>query len=195
VDVRVAVAERQTQDAFVSGARLDRAQEVAEGDLAFAAHDEVGAVCRVCVLLGREARVISPDDDAHPGPKRAHEPDEAMRGAPLKGHHGEPHDVGCPLAHQALHGLPDLVLHEHEIGCGHAMMFVHVASERSERAVRHPDRERRHVLEGVRHREKQHVHDIFSSAERGTPVALTHAVHHPRSVVATIRMRSPSCDS
>ena len=49
-------------------------------------------------------------------------------------------------------------LHEDEIGDGDVMVGIEVARERGQRAVRHADGDRRHVLERVRHREQQDVH-------------------------------------
>ena len=45
-----------------------------------------------------------------------------------------------------------------EIGDGDMVVRIDVAGQGRQRAVRHPDRHRRHVLEGIRHREQEHVH-------------------------------------
>jgi hypothetical protein len=45
------------------------------------------------------------------------------------------------------------------VGDGDVVMRVDVAGKRRQGAVRHADRERRRVLERVRHREQQDVHD------------------------------------
>jgi hypothetical protein len=41
------------------------------------------------------------------------------------------------------------------------VMGINVPSERGKGPVRHADSDRRHVLEGVRHRQQQYVHDIL----------------------------------
>ena len=61
-------------------------------------------------------------------------------------------------AHQPCDCCSHRRLHEDQIGNRDAVVWVDVASERGQRAVRHPDRDRRHVLEGVRHRQQQGVH-------------------------------------
>ena len=69
-----------------------------------------------------------------------------------------PTTSGCALAHQPLDGRRDAALDEHEVGDGDLVMRIDVAGERRERAVRHPDGDRRHVLERVRHRQQEHPH-------------------------------------
>src|SRR5947209_434759 len=41
-------------------------------------------------------------------------------------------------------------------------MRIDVSGERRERPIRHPDRDRRHVLEGVRHGEQENVHSYLA---------------------------------
>ena len=49
-------------------------------------------------------------------------------------------------------------LDEDQIGDRDAVMRIDVARQRRQRAVRHADRHRRHVLERIGHRQEQHVH-------------------------------------
>src|SRR5207244_74524 len=46
---------------------------------------------------------------------------------------------------------------------GDVMVSVHIAGDGCERAVGHPDDDRRHVFEGIGHREQQHVHALVNS--------------------------------
>ena len=106
----------------------------------------------------REARIVAADDDAHAGRQRAHQRDDPPRRRPLKGHHRQADDVGLRVADEALDRRPDGGLREDEVGDRDLMVRIDVAGERAERAVRHAHRDRRRVLERVRHREQQEAH-------------------------------------
>ena len=58
---------RQAGNRGQARAALERAQQLAERQLAFAAHDDVHADVRSGVRLRREARIVAADDDAHRG--------------------------------------------------------------------------------------------------------------------------------
>ena len=64
-----------------------------------------------------------------------------------------------------------------EVGDRDAVVRIDVARQRRQRAVRHPDRHRRHVLERIGHRKQQEVH--FFSISRGE-LSLMAAGPHPR---------------
>ena len=103
-------------------------------------------------------RVVAADHESHCGAKRANQLDETERCLPLKGHHREPDEVGLPLTDEPIDGLSDVALGENQIGDGHPVVAVDIAGQRAERAVRHADADRRHVLERVRHRDEEDVH-------------------------------------
>ena len=67
---------RQAGDAAQVAAAFERAQELAEGQVALAAHDDVDAPCRILVDLRGEARVVAADDNGDAGLERAHERDD-----------------------------------------------------------------------------------------------------------------------
>ena len=101
-----------------------------------------------------------------PGDARGHQhpqpADEPERGPPLEGHAGQADDVGPMLANEPLDGREDVAGDEHEVGNRHTVMGIDVAGQRREGAVRHAHADRRCVLERVRHREEQHVHQCAS---------------------------------
>ena len=145
----------------VSALRLERAQQLAERDLALAAHDEVDAAVRVLgVGLGREARVVAADDDVRAAGAACGR-GAMTRCAVLrwKVMTESPTTSGCVFGHEPLDGLSDPVLNEDQVGGGDVVVGVDVPGEGCQCPVRHPDGDRRHVLERVRHREQQDVHD------------------------------------
>ena len=149
---------REPGDAVESAASLERPHQLAEGQLALAAHDEVDRRRAVGVGLGGEARIVAADGDPHVGAERAQELDDAQRRLPLKGHDRQADQIGLVIADEPLEGRAHLALHEHEVGDGDAMMRIDVAGQRAEGAVRHADADRGHVLERVRHRHEEDVH-------------------------------------
>ena len=152
--VRVRQARRSTADA---SAALQRAQQLTERLLAFAADQKIHVVARL-VRRWREARIVPASDNACRRPKVLDEPRDLEGGCPLKRHDRQADDIGLVLAHQPLDGGDDLGLDQDEVGDRDAMMRIEVAGQRRERAVGHPDHDRRHVLEGIRHREQEHIH-------------------------------------
>jgi len=134
-----------------SGSRLNRTQQLAEGNFAFAAHKIIHT--HVGVSFRRKTGIVPADNDLYARPQLAHEIDNAPGGAPLKRHDGKSHDFRIQLADQSGHGFANLALHQDEIGDGDAMMGIDVSRKRCQRAVRHAHDGRRHVLKRVRHRE------------------------------------------
>ena len=95
------------------------------------------------------------------------EPREAQRRRALKGHHRQADHVGRGIVDEAPHRLGDMRLHQNEIGDDHAMVGVDVAGERRQRAVRHADGDRRHVLERIRHAQQEHIHRVLHALAAG----------------------------
>src|SRR5207247_2070615 len=104
--------------------------------------------------------------------------------------HGKAHHVRLPLAEEALHGLRHVLLDQHQVGHRHPVVGVQVAGEGGQGPVRHADGDRGHVLERVRHGEKEDVHGGSPSlqadprpasmcgSKHGTPRP-TDPVNHP----------------
>jgi hypothetical protein len=63
------------------------------------------------------------------------------------------------VANEPFDRLFDAALDEDEIRDRHRVPRIEVAGERRQRTVRHADGDRRHVLERIRHRQQQDVHD------------------------------------
>ena len=59
---------------------------------------------------------------------------------------------------------------------------VDVARQRRQRAVRHADRDRRHVLERVGHREQEDVHRALGIADDSTPCPLLQFIRRTRGL-------------
>ena len=111
------------------------------------------------------------------------EPREAQRRRALKGHHRKADDVGGGFLDETPHGLGHVRLRENEIGDDDAMMRVDVAGERRQRAVRHADGDRRHVLERIRHAQQEHIHRVLHEKEPRNP---TYGCAVARSDASTI---------
>src|SRR5205807_130001 len=116
----------------------------------------------------------------------------------LEGHDREPDDIGLLLGHEPLDRFSDPVLNEHQVRRGDPMVGIEVPGEGRQRPVRHPDGDRRHVFERVRHREQQDVHRrapwIRSSGPRlpGThcnPLALRAALDRRKVLDTKLRPR------
>ena len=111
------VAEPEAGDRRSSGRpALERAEQLAERQVAFAADDHVDAERRIRPRVRREARIVAADDDPDVGRERANERDDPARRAPLERHHREPDDVGLELADQPFDGRSDRGLREDQIG-------------------------------------------------------------------------------
>ena len=166
--------------------------QLAESLLAFAANDEVDVVARL-VRLRREARIVAADDDAGLRTELADEPRDAERRRALKRHHRQPDDVGRPFANQPRDRAPHIAPHENEVGDGDPVVGVDVARERRERAVRHANRDRRHVLEGVGHRQQQDIHRRCASASLNHKPAQAEAYRafRPRTCQEDVRPPAP----
>ncbi len=87
----IAIVPRQAPDLVDPGALFQRAQQLAEGNFALAAHQIIDA--HVLVSLGRETGIVSADHDFHSRAKRAHQVDNAARSSALKRHDGESDDL------------------------------------------------------------------------------------------------------
>ncbi len=138
---------------------LERPYQLAERQVAFAADDEVHAKRRMRPRLRRERRIVATDDDLGVGIDRLDERDDPARGAALERHHRKADELRLQLVHQPRHGRLNRRLREDQIGDGDVVMRIDVSRQRRERTVRHADGERRCVLEGVRHREQQNLHE------------------------------------
>ena len=136
---------------------LDRADQRTERPLAFAANEEIDR--RRLVGFRRQARIVAAGDDVRRRAQRAHQMHQLQRRCALKRHDRQADDVRFFVVQQALHHAPDRRLHQHEIRDGDVVVRVDVAGQRCQRPVRHPDGDRRHVLERVGHREQQDVHE------------------------------------
>ena len=104
---------------------------------------------------GREARIVSADDNRGAGLEGADQGDDPAGAGALERHHRQADDVGLQRGDQVFNGGADARLRQHQVGHRHLVVGVEVAGERGERAVRHADRDRRRVLERVGHREQQ----------------------------------------
>ena len=162
----VALAPRQPRDVSKSGSArcafgvaLERSQVLAEGRFALAAHDGVDARRWIRVRLGGQARVVTADDDARRRAQPADMADQPEGSAALEGHDRQPNDIRRMVGHESGDRGCNLGLREDQVGGGYAVVLVDVAGQRTECSVRQPNRDRGHVLEGVRHRQQQHVHD------------------------------------
>ncbi len=138
---------------------LDRTEQRTERALAFTAHEEVD-IGRALVGLRREAGIVSAGDDARRGPKGAHQARHFHRGRTLKRHHRQADDVRLFIVQQPLERAADGRLDEDQVRNRHVVVRVDVAGERRERPVGHPDRHGGHVLERVRHRQQEDIHEI-----------------------------------
>ena len=142
-----------------SGARRSRARSSSRNvGLAFPAHDRVDAGVRVGVSVGGQARVVAADDDGDVGPPALDVRDQPERGPPLERHDRQADDVRRVRADERFHGLQHAALGEDQVGHRDRVVPIDVAGQRRQRAVRHADDDRRHVLERVRHGEEQDVH-------------------------------------
>ena len=141
-------------------AALERAQQLAERQLAFAADDEVDAERRVRPRLRRQARVVAADDDrgrrARATGSSAMMPARRAR-AGTSSPTGRRRRAACRAPAARPCAARDACTRMRS-AIGDVVMRIDVAGERRERAVRHAHRDRRHVLERIRHREQQNPH-------------------------------------
>ena len=103
------VAIRQSGDARQVAMMLERAQQLAQRVLAFAANE---AIDRRAHRHRRPAPGWDRSRRPRSGPraKAPNQPRDLERGRALEGHHRQPHDVGLEFAHQPLDGFRDLRL-------------------------------------------------------------------------------------
>ena len=140
--------------------RSQRAQQIAERQLAFAADDEVDArspAPRTPPARGsgrsRRRRRVTPGLIARIRRTSAQRGRAAGTSSPTgrrrrdRGRASGARPSAAPASWTRI-----------EIGDRDAMVPVDIAGERRQRAVRHPHRQRRRVLERVRHREEQYSH-------------------------------------
>src|SRR5258705_6651369 len=66
--------------------------------------------------------------------------------------------MGINLADKPGASLSHSALAQDEICNGHSVILIHIACERSQSAVWHPDRNSRHVLKRIWHGEQKDVH-------------------------------------
>jgi hypothetical protein len=59
---------------------------------------------------------------------------------------------------QSFDRFSDAILHKNQVGYGDAVMSVDVPGQRSERAVWHPNNDRRHMFERIGHRKQKNIH-------------------------------------
>src|ERR1039458_10885292 len=105
-------AIRQSLNRSQTLAALDRAQQLAEGNLTFAADNVIDAAAVLHVGFGREAGIITSHDDANTGAQRAHQFDDAERSLALKSHDGKANYIRLDVAHQPLNRFAHLVRSE-----------------------------------------------------------------------------------
>jgi hypothetical protein len=169
-DEEGAPSPRESGDPGNVTAAFQRAQELAEGEVALAPDDEIDAGILGLVDVRRETRVVAADEDARLRPERAHELDHFERGLALERHDRQADHVRRQLGDEPCDGLRHRALHEHEIGHRHLVMRIRVPRERRQRAIRHPHRHGRRVLERIRHREEQDVHEVSRLGKSRIPV-------------------------
>jgi len=109
-------------------------------------------------VLGGQAGVVPPHHYAHARAERTDQRDHLQGGPTLEGHHREPDQVGRALPHEPLERPPHRPLNQYQVGDGHTVVRIDIAGQRGKRPVGHADRDRRHVLERVGHREQEDVH-------------------------------------
>jgi GAF domain-containing protein len=143
----IALAIRDARNLAEIASAFERAKELAERLVAFAANDDVDAEFGRFVHLRCETRVVSANDDGRAGPERAHESDHAPGRVTLKRHHRQADHVGLMAFHQAADGGGHSVLDEDQVRNRDVVMRVDIAGQRGQRPVRHAHRKRRRMLE------------------------------------------------
>ena len=139
----------QARDWLNRSAGLERAKQFAQSVLTFPADQKIDFGTRL-VRRWREAWIVTSCDNSCRRSKMPNDPRDRESGFSLKRHDRQPDDVGLVLAHQTLDGGDDPGLDQDEVGNRNPVMRIDVAGEGREGPVRHPDYDRRHVLEGVR---------------------------------------------
>src|ERR1017187_9184345 len=89
---------RQSLNCSQTLAALDRAQQLAEGNLTFAADNVIDAAAVFHVGFGSEAGIITAHDDANIGLQQAHQFDDAERSLALKNHDGNANYIRLDVA-------------------------------------------------------------------------------------------------
>jgi hypothetical protein len=77
-----------------------------------------------------------------------------------------PTTSGLVAIEQGLDGRQDAVLDEDQVGDSDGVVRIDIPRQGRERAVRHADGDRRHVLERVGHRQQQDLHRGLSRGKR-----------------------------
>ena len=139
-------------------AAFERAQQLAEGNLAFAADNVIDAASGFHIGFGREAGIVAAHDDVNAGPQRAHQLNDAQRRLALEGHDGQANHVRLDFAYQPLHRFAHRVLHQDQVGRCHSVVRIDISRQRTQCSIGHPHRDRRHVLEGVGHGKEKYIH-------------------------------------
>ncbi len=152
-------AIRKTSDVVEARPGFERAQELAQRLLAFSPDDELDVVARF-VRSRRQAGIVSADDDPRPWANGANLTRNQKCRRALKRHDREADDVGLMIANEPIDRLSHAAVNEDEIGDRDRVLRIEIAGQRRQRAVRHAHRDRRHVLERIRHRQQQHIHGI-----------------------------------
>src|SRR6185503_863856 len=80
----IAIAIQQAGDVAERAALVHRAHQLAERHIAFAAHDRIDTEVRMRPRLGRQARIVPANDDAHVGLERSNECNYAAGGGALE---------------------------------------------------------------------------------------------------------------
>jgi hypothetical protein len=86
------------------------------------------------------------------------QPDEPQGRAALERHDRKADDVRGVVADDLFDRLRNAVLHQDQVRDRDPVVPIDIAGERGERPVRHAHRQRRRVLERIRHREQQDAH-------------------------------------
>src|ERR1039458_3694970 len=113
---------RQSLNRSQTLAALDRAQQLAESNLAFAADNVIDAASLFHVGFGSEAGIITAHDDANTGAQRAHQVDHSERSLALKSHDGKANYIRLDFAHQPLNRFAHLVLNQDQVDGSHLVV-------------------------------------------------------------------------
>ena len=109
---------------------LDRPEELAEGELPLAAHDELDRPARsLGVGLRRQARIVAADHDPDVWQQRPDQADQPECGGALEGHDRQPHDLWLELPQEPLDCLAHPPLDQDQIGDCDAVVRLDVARE------------------------------------------------------------------
>src|ERR1700730_807837 len=151
------VAVGETANPIEAISPLEGTQQLPKSHLPLAAHN----VIDVQFLVGfrGQAGIVAANYDLHSRFQGAYQFDNAPRRAPLECHYREANHFRIKFAHKPGDGFANSPLYQNQIGDGHAMMRVDIPRKRGKGAVGHTDGYRGHVLERIRHRKQQDVHE------------------------------------